>query len=109
MSNLAHDPISRTGNRHVRGLECCVVSSRKSPICRKASEASVCEVAGDQGSHIVQFLLGGFVFLGFLICQQARPSHSGLLSRTVSVLVKRRQENGRPTWFSPETPLGNRP
>ena len=29
-------------------------------------------------------------FLGFLTCQQARPSHSGLLSQTVCALVTRR-------------------
>jgi hypothetical protein len=37
-----------------------------------------------------------FCVSGFLICQQARPSHSGFLSQTVAVLVKRRQGNGRP-------------
>jgi len=58
MSSLAHDPISRTGNRHVRGLECCVVSSRKSPIRRKAGDGRVCEVASDERPQVVQFLLG---------------------------------------------------
>jgi hypothetical protein len=95
MPNLAHDPISRTGNRHVRGLECCVVSSRKSPIRRKAGNARVCEVASDERPHVVQFLLGGLVFLGFPICQQVRPSHSDLLSETVSALATLRRENGR--------------
>jgi len=95
MSNLAHDPISRTGNRHVRCLECCVVCGGESPICGKAGNVRVCEVASDERPHVIQFLLGGLVFLRFLICQQARPSHSDLLSETVSALATPRRENGR--------------
>jgi hypothetical protein len=96
MSDLAHDPIPSADDGHIRGLECCVVSSRESPVCRKAGNAGVREVAGDQLPHVVQFLLGGLVSLGFLICQQFRPSHFCLLSQTVSVLVKRRQGNDHP-------------
>jgi hypothetical protein len=96
MSDLAHDPIPRTGYSHIRSLECDVVGRRESSICRKASEASVCEVAGDQCPHVVQFFLGGLVSLRFLIRQQFRPRHSDLLSQTVSFLVKRRRGNGRP-------------
>src|SRR6267378_2574018 len=92
MSNLAHDPISRTGTRHVRGLECCVVSSRKSPICRKAGNARVREVASDERPHVVQFLLGGLVFLGFLICQQVRPRHSDLSAEALLRLAERRRQ-----------------
>jgi hypothetical protein len=54
---------------HIRSLECCVVSSRESPICRKASKARICKVAGNQRAHVVQFLFGSLVSLGFLIGQ----------------------------------------
>lgn len=84
MSDLAYDTISCTRDRHVRGLECSIVGSCETPVCRKARKVRVCQVAGDQGSHIVQFLLGCFVFLGTFICQQFRPSHSDLLLQTAS-------------------------
>jgi hypothetical protein len=45
MSDLAHDPITCTGYGHIRGLKGRVVGSRESPICRKAGNARVCEVA----------------------------------------------------------------
>jgi len=35
MPDLAHDPISRASNGHIRGLECSVVSGRESSVCRK--------------------------------------------------------------------------
>src|SRR5260370_36034503 len=93
MSNLADDPISRTGNRHVTGLECRVVSSSKSPICRKAGNARVCEVASVERPHVVQSLLGGLVFLGFLICQQVRPSHTDVLPEPLSDVASPQREN----------------
>jgi len=69
MSNLAHDPIPGTRDCHVCRLECSVISGRESPVGRKASDRRVCEVAGDQGAPVVQFLLGGPVSLGFFTCQ----------------------------------------
>ncbi|PYX60306.1 MAG: hypothetical protein DMG76_02840 [Acidobacteria bacterium] len=35
LPDLAHDPISRASNGHIRGLECSVVSGRESSVCRK--------------------------------------------------------------------------
>ena len=64
MSDLAHDPISRTDDSHIRSLECSVIRRRESPICRKTGNARVCEVASDERPHVVQFFLGGFVFSG---------------------------------------------
>jgi len=69
MSDLAHDPIPGTRNCHVCRLECSVVSGRKFPVCRKTGNCRVCQVAGDQGAPVVQFLLGSLVSLGFLTCQ----------------------------------------
>src|SRR5450759_2234494 len=73
VSDLAHDPIPGTRNCHVRRLEGSVVSSRKSPVCRKAYNGRVCEVAHDQGAHIVQLFLGGLVSLGCLLYTSPSP------------------------------------
>jgi len=56
----------------------------------KAGNGRVRQVAGDQSPHVIQFLLGGLVSLGFFTCQQFRPTHADLLLQTASVLVKRR-------------------
>jgi hypothetical protein len=45
VSDLAYDPIPRTGYGHIRSLERSVVGSGESPICRKASKTGVREVA----------------------------------------------------------------
>src|ERR1700730_2662524 len=109
MSDFARDPISRTGNRHIRSLECSVIGSGELSICGKPDKARVCEVAGDQGSHIVQFLLGGFVFLGVVIYQQFRPSHSGLLSQNACAPSRLLSGSDHATSPSHETLPGNRP
>jgi hypothetical protein len=109
MSDFAHDPIPRTGYGRIRSLERNVVGSRKSPICGKPGKARVSEVAADQGSHIVQFLLGGVVLLGVLICQQFRPSHSGLLSQNACAPSRRLSGSDHATSPSHETLPENRP
>jgi hypothetical protein len=88
MSDLAHDPISGTSDRHVCGLQRSVVSRGKPSVRREAGKSGVRKVASDQSSHIVQFLLGRFVFPGIFICQQFRPTHSELLSQSASSLSR---------------------
>ncbi len=41
MSDLARDPIPRTGYSHIRSLERSVVGRRESPICRKTGNADM--------------------------------------------------------------------
>src|SRR6516225_10416095 len=65
----ADDPIASTCNRHFCGLECSIVGSRETPVCRRSVQRRISQIATDDGPQPVQFLFRCRMSLNFVICE----------------------------------------
>jgi hypothetical protein len=55
MSAPGSNAVSRTGNRHLRGLQGCVIRGSKTAVWREAHNGGIAQVALDQAAQVIHF------------------------------------------------------